>query len=155
VQHGRLSKALEQLKGNPIQTVQSPWQKESGTVVDLVGQIFSTTVLDDTKDVIVLVYASWCGHCKKVMPVWDKLAGLVRGVSTLLVARMDHTENDVPQTKYAVEKYPTIYLAPAYNKDAPREYTSDDRDVVSLLKWLIANVDIPFDAWDGETFPVA
>ena len=40
----------------------------------VVAKQFDELVKDATKDVLVMYYAPWCGHCKKLKPVFDELA---------------------------------------------------------------------------------
>lgn len=56
------------LKSEPIPETQDE------PVFVLVEKQFDEVVFDDSKDVLVEFYAPWCGHCKRLKPVWDDLA---------------------------------------------------------------------------------
>lgn len=56
------------LKSQPIPETQDE------PVFVLVQKQFEEVVYDDSKDVFVEFYASWCGHCKRLKPIWDDLA---------------------------------------------------------------------------------
>jgi len=49
-------------------------KKAATNVVILTDSTFDKIVMDGTKDVLVEFYAPWCGHCKHLAPVWEKLA---------------------------------------------------------------------------------
>lgn len=44
---------------------------------------------------MVEFYAPWCGHCKKLAPQYDEVAEKLKGVESVIVAKMDATANEV------------------------------------------------------------
>ena len=87
---------------------------EQGVVVDVVGTEFEKLVLDETKDVLVKYYAPWCGHCKKLAPIWEELGELYKDNENLVVAKFDATVNEAEGVE--VRGYPTLIWYPKDNK---------------------------------------
>lgn len=119
-----------------------PPTSQPGPVHFLVGSTFHSIVMDPTKDVLVEFYAPWCGHCKKLEPVFKELAKKLKPVDTLVIAKLDATTNDVEGVD--TEGFPTIKLWRADNKDVPIDYDGD-RDVDSFIVWLEEKVTHAFD----------
>jgi protein disulfide isomerase family A protein 3 len=117
------------IKSDPI-----PESNDGGVKV-VVGKNFKDIVLDPTKDVLLEMYAPWCGHCKKLEPAYTELGNKLKDVPGLTIAKMDATANDSPHPKYQARGYPTILYAPANNKDNPISY-SGERDVKAFESWL-------------------
>merc|ERR1719235_1134217 len=117
-------------------------QEQTEAVYNLVGSTFESVVMDTSKDVLVKFYAPWCGHCKKLEPVYRDLARKLEGVSTLVVAKMDATENDAEGLD--VQGFPTIKFWRGDKKDDPLDYDGD-RDVDSFVQWLEEKVTHPFN----------
>jgi len=114
----------------------------------VVAKSFSQIVGDTTKDVLVEFYAPWCGHCKKLAPIWDELAKDLENVPSVVIAKIDATANDV-DPKLGIRGFPTIKLFPANNKGTPIEY-SGDRSKDDLVKFLQQNASSKFEAPAGS-----
>ncbi|KAJ1797503.1 protein disulfide-isomerase precursor [Coemansia sp. RSA 2399] len=86
-----------------------------GDVFKLVSKQFNEVVFDKTKDVLVLLHATWCIHCRRLMPVYQELGRLLKSNANIVVAQMEATLNDVPSSDPALEitGYPTIVLVRA------------------------------------------
>merc|ERR1712240_813508 len=72
-----------------------------------VAKNFDELVTKSDKDVLVEFYAPWCGHCKKLAPVYDELGEKMANEAVEIV-KMDATANDVPST-FEVRGFPTIF----------------------------------------------
>lgn len=52
-------------------------------------------------------YAPWCGHCKKLDPVWNHVAHALYGTE-IRVGRVDCTRFTAVATEFNIKGFPTI-----------------------------------------------
>jgi protein disulfide-isomerase A1 len=89
--------------------------------------------MDDDKDVLMEFYAPWCGHCKKLAPIWDQVAADFKDIPNLVLAKMDSTANEVEGVE--VSGYPTLKFYPRGQKSAPIDFDGG-REVEDIKNWL-------------------
>jgi len=127
--------ALSENKIKPyVKSAPAPKENDKTAVKTVVASTFDRIVKDESKDVLVEFYAPWCGHCKKLEPVYEKMAQKLSGDTKLVIAKYDGTANDAPD-KYDTEGFPTLYFAPKGKKDTPIKYVGD-RDPEDLIKFM-------------------
>jgi protein disulfide-isomerase-like protein len=94
--------------------------KAASAVTVLSPNNFESVVLDSTKNVFVEFYAPWCGHCKRLTPIWEKLAGVFKHENDVVIANLDADSHKDIATKYGVSGFPTLIYFPKEDKNGDR-----------------------------------
>jgi len=100
-----------------------------------VAKNFEELVTKSEKDVLVEFYAPWCGHCKKLTPIYDEL-GEKMAEENVEIVKMDATANDVPP-EFDVKGFPTLFWLPKDSKK-PVSYNGG-RELDDFIKYIAEN----------------
>lgn len=84
--------------------------------------------------VFVKFYAPWCGHCKRLAPIWDQLAGMMHASTHATIAKVDCTVHKETCSQYEVRGYPTLILFVDGEKEAEYKKARDLDSLVNFLK---------------------
>lgn len=93
-----------------VQKVAEPdWASEtSSEIVHLTAKSFEPA-LKDEKSVMVMFYASWCGHCKRMKPEYEKAAEIMKDENIPgVLAAVDAPKEVALASKYGINGYPTV-----------------------------------------------
>mmetsp|Transcript_2672 Transcript_2672/g.7943 ORF Transcript_2672/g.7943 Transcript_2672/m.7943 type:complete len:497 (+) Transcript_2672:181-1671(+) len=118
---------------------EDPPADNSGPVTILTAKTFNDIVFGNSRNVFVEFYAPWCGHCKTLAPIWDKLGEAFKDNDSVVIAKMDATANDVPDPKkFKVAGFPTLKFVKADGEVVDYE---GDRSEESLLDFVNSHAD--------------
>ncbi|PGH02283.1 protein disulfide-isomerase domain [Blastomyces parvus] len=110
-------------------------QKLPSNVQMLTDATFSKAIGGD-KDVLVAFTAPWCGHCKSLAPIWEKLANDFQLEPNVAIAKVDADAENSKRTAEAqgIKSYPTIKFFPR-GSTAPLNYDGgrSQEDFVAYL----------------------
>lgn len=126
------------LKSEPIPETQGP-------VKVAVAKNFADLVANTEKDVFIEFYAPWCGHCKKLTPVYDEVGKELADEPGVDIVKMDATANDVPPL-FEVHGFPTLYF---YKKDksSPLRYDGG-REKEDIIKYIAKHATDELNGYD-------
>jgi len=109
--------------------------KEAPTAVTvLTDENFDSIVKDSNKNVLVEFYAPWCGHCKSLAPIYEKLATWFSSEPDVVIAKLDATADKVKAGEYGVSGYPTLKWFSKTDKSG--ENYEGGRDAESFVKFI-------------------
>ncbi|XP_034245392.1 protein disulfide-isomerase A3 [Thrips palmi] len=132
------------LKSEPIP------DDNSGPVKVAVAKNFDEIVTNNDKDILIEFYAPWCGHCKKLAPVWDEVGEKLKDEDVEIV-KMDASNNDVP-SPFEVRGFPTLYWVPKNSKSKPVKYEGG-REVDDFVSYVAKHATDELKSFDRKGKP--
>jgi protein disulfide-isomerase A1 len=120
-----------------LKTQEEPKENKDDIFV-VVGKSFQKEVIDNDKDVMLVFYAPWCGHCKQLLPKYEEAAKKLKAKNPKIVlAKMDATENEVESVH--ITGFPTIKFYPGNKKSSPPMDYNGERTTDAIIKFIQTN----------------
>jgi protein disulfide isomerase len=104
-------------------------------VKKVVAKNFDAIVNDPTKDVLLEIYAPWCGHCKNLEPIYNEVAKKFADTPSVTIAKLDGTANALPED-IQIKGYPTILYFPANDKKNPISFEGN-RELADIIQFIV------------------
>lgn len=117
----------------PPKPKEEDWAADSSSeIVHLTSSSFEPA-LKDEKSVLVMFYAPWCGHCKKMKPEYEKAADIIKNnkIAGVLTA-LDATKEPEIAAKFGVKGYPTV----KYFVNGEFKFDVNVRDAEKIVEFM-------------------
>jgi thioredoxin 1 len=102
-----------------------------------IGDIaFELEVVGNEKPVLLLVYAPWCGDCRRIIPVINDCSESPE-FDHVCFRQMDVDKNPQTNKDLKVERYPTLYLFKNGRKVAERTAEVPAEEQKAIIKALL------------------
>merc|ERR1711911_577216 len=111
-----------------------------------VARNFDELVTKSEKDVLVEFYAPWCGHCKKLTPIYEEL-GEKMADEDVEIVKMDATAN-MCRPQFNVRGFPTLFWLPKDTK-TPKTYEGG-REVDDFVKYIAEHATSELKGYDRK-----
>lgn len=117
----------------------------ASSVLDLIPDNFDRVILKSGKPALVEFFAPWCGHCKKLAPIYEELAqNFESAKDKVSIAKVDaDAEKDLGR-RFGVQGFPTLKWFDG-KSDKPEDY-SGGRDLESLSDFIVQKTGIKVKA---------
>lgn len=107
----------------------------ASSVIDLIPDNFDSIVLQSGKPALVEFFAPWCGHCKKLAPVYEELAQAFDAAKdSVTIAKVDADAEKELGRRFGVQGFPTLKWFDG-KSDKPEDYNGG-RDLESLTDFV-------------------
>jgi len=139
----RITKFIEDVdagKVQPLYRTQKVPEDDGKGVSTIVGSNLASSIFHPEKDVMLLVVAPWCGHCKKLDPEYERVAQTIKkeGCDDLVqLMKIDGVANDSPMDSLEWTGFPTIYYVKAGSKEVQKY--EGERNEKGIWKWIRRN----------------
>ncbi|XP_041118536.1 protein disulfide-isomerase A5-like [Polyodon spathula] len=136
--YGATAKDIVEWMKNPQppqpQAPEVAWSEQGSAVFHLTDDNFHQ-FLQDHPSVLLMFYAPWCGHCKKMKPEYDEAAEVLNKNqdSPGVLAAVDSTIHKAVGEKYHISGFPTV----KYFENGEEKYTLPHlRSKDKIIEWL-------------------
>merc|ERR1719388_235867 len=139
----RITKFIEDVdagKVQPLYRTQKVPEDDGKGVSTIVGSNLQANIFHPEKDVMLLVVAPWCGHCKKLEPEYENVMQTIKkeGCDDLVqLMKIDGVANDSPLDSLDWTGFPSIYYIKAGSKEIQKY--EGERNEKGIWKWIRRN----------------
>lgn len=125
--------------GNPTEPVVTPkkeepdWASDSSSEIVHLSDSSFEPALKDEKSALVMFYAPWCGHCKRLKPEYETAAELMKEKNVPgILAAVDSTKETEISAKFGIKGYPTL----KYFSNGEFQYDVNLRDGDKIIQFM-------------------
>ncbi len=101
-------------------------------ILELTKQNFNDYVSNSNKPVMIDFWASWCGPCRILAPIYDEIAKELK--DEVMFAKLNVDENAEIAGQYHVASIPTIIVFKKGQVTARRTGAMSKEDILNLLE---------------------
>lgn len=107
---------------------------EENFAVELTAETFEVAIKGNNH--FVMFFAPWCGHCKRLHPLWEQLAELlnVKDEPRVVIAKVDCTQQKALCGEYEISGYPTLLFFKVGEKEGVK--FKGARDMPTLTEFI-------------------
>lgn len=115
--------------------------------VELDPETFDTAIAGG--NVFVKFFAPWCGHCKRIQPLWEQLAEIMNVDNPkVIIAKVDCTKHQGLCATRQVTGYPTLRLFKLGEEESVK--FKGTRDLPAITDFINKELSAPAEADLGE-----